>query len=68
MDTEEDDSGPEDHDETEREITRLRNRSTALAMWYNVVEEYEEEAERFAFLTEQLADVQQAAAVARDVG
>ena len=53
---------PEDHDETEREITRLRNRLHRVGyVSDNVVEEYEQEAERFAFLTEQLADVQQAA-------
>lgn len=54
---------PDDYDETEREITRLRNRLHRVGyVSDNVVEEYEQEAERFAFLTEQLADVQQAAA------
>lgn len=54
---------PGDHDETEREITRLRNRLHRVGyISDNVVEEYEQEAERFVFLTEQLADVQQAAA------
>lgn len=53
---------PNDHEETEREITRLRNRLHRVGyIGDNVVEEYEQEAERFAFLTEQLADVQQAA-------
>lgn len=54
---------PADYDETEREIGKLRNRLHRVGyVSDNVVEEYEEEAERFAFLTEQLADVQQAAA------
>ena len=64
-DTEQDDFAdlPGDYDETEREISRLRNRLHRVGyVSDNVVEEYEEEAERFAFLTEQLADVQQAAA------
>ncbi|MCO5216782.1 MAG: chromosome segregation protein SMC [Thermomicrobiales bacterium] len=52
---------PEDLDETEREISRLRNRLHRVGyVGDNVVEEYEQEAERFAFLNEQLADVQQA--------
>lgn len=59
---------PDDHDETEREITRLRNRLHRVGyVSDNVVEEYEQEAERFAFLTEQLADVQQAAARLREM-
>ncbi|MCA9833208.1 MAG: chromosome segregation protein SMC [Thermomicrobiales bacterium] len=54
---------PDDYEETEREIARLRNRLHRVGyVSDNVVEEYEQEAERFAFLTEQLADVQQASA------
>lgn len=54
---------PEDYDETEREIARLRNRLHRVGyVGDNVVEEYEQESERFTFLTEQLADVQQASA------
>ncbi len=59
---------PDDYDETEREITRLRNRLHRVGyVGDNVVEEYEQEAERFAFLTEQLADVQQAASRLREM-
>ncbi len=64
-DTEETDFSelPEDHEETEREISKLRNRLHRVGyVGDNVVEEYEQESERFAFLTEQLADVQQASA------
>lgn len=64
-DTEETDFAelPEDYEETEREIARLRNRLHRVGyVSDNVVEEYEQEAERFAFLNEQLADVQQASA------
>ena len=54
---------PDDHEETEREINRLRNRLHRVGyVSDNIVEEYEQESERFAFLTEQLADVQQASA------
>jgi chromosome segregation protein len=63
LDTEQKDfsSLPEDHDETEREIHRLRTRLHRVGyVSDNIVEEYEQESERFAFLTEQLADVQQA--------
>lgn len=65
LDTEEQDftSLPESHDETEREIQRLRTRLHRVGyVSDNIVEEYEQESERFAFLTEQLADVQQASA------
>ena len=65
VDTEQQDFSelPEDHAETEREIQRLRTRLHRVGyVSDNIVEEYEQESERFAFLTEQLADVQQAAA------
>lgn len=59
---------PDDYDETEREIGRLRNRLHRVGyVGDNVMEEYEEEAERFAFLTEQLTDVKQAAARLREM-
>lgn len=59
---------PENHDEVEREIMRLRNRLHRVGyVGDNVMEEYEEEAQRFAFLTEQLADVKQAAARLREM-
>lgn len=59
---------PEDFDETEREIARLRNRLHRVGyVSDNVVEEYEEEAKNFAFIREQLADVKQAAAKLREM-
>lgn len=69
-DTEEHDFSelPDDYDAVERELTRLRNRLHRVGyVGDNVVEEYEQEAERYAFLTEQLADVQQAAARLREM-
>ena len=70
VDTEEEDFSalPGDHEETEREINRLRNRLHRVGyVSDNIVEEYEQESERFAFLTEQLADVQQASARLRSM-
>lgn len=63
-DTEQEDFSalPVDYEETEREIHRLRTRLHRVGyVSDNIVEEYEQESEHFAFLTEQLADVQQAA-------
>lgn len=57
-----------DHEIVEKEIGRLRNRLHRVGyVSEDVVEEYEREAERYAFMTTQLADVEAAAGSLREM-
>jgi chromosome segregation protein len=58
----------DDHEAVEKEIGRLRNRLHRVGyVSEDIVEEYEREAERFEFMTTQLADVEAAAASLREM-